>query len=148
MSKYNKIQRLEVHGRNGIAVYEVGQREYFSKRLIAEIKDIGCESQAGNIFTGYDVLDEDGKCIARFENGVYTTFFILPEVPGDSAWRERAEKALQYIEWNGGGDEYCEYKYCPYCRRWEQSGHSSDCELALLLERRLCNSAGVSEPPC
>lgn len=93
MSRYGKIQRLEIYGKNGVAVYEVGEREYFSKRLITEIRDIGCESETGNIFTGYDVLDENGKCIARFENGTYATYFSEPG-EGQSEIRKRSLRGL------------------------------------------------------
>lgn len=74
MSKHGKIIRLEVHGQNGIGVYSIGEREYFSKRLIAEIKDVSLEFE-NSIHNMYDVLDEKGQCIARFENGTYTTYF-------------------------------------------------------------------------
>ncbi len=79
---YGKIVKLKVYGNNGIAVYSVGEREYFSKRLISEIIDIGFESQNGNVFNGYDVLDENRNCIARFENGIYATYFAEPPKEG------------------------------------------------------------------
>jgi hypothetical protein len=53
--------------------------------------------------------------------------------PEDLAWREKAEKLLQKLEWSGGDDEYCQYKFCPCCRRWNQSGHAVDCELKSLI---------------
>lgn len=74
MSKFGKITRLEVHGHNGIGVYKVGEREYFSKRIIAEIKDVSIEFES-SLHAMYDILDENGNAIARFENGTYATWF-------------------------------------------------------------------------
>lgn len=77
MPTCGKIIRLEVHGNGntGRGIYSVGDYIPFAKREIAEINDIGIQSENDNIFLGYDLVDKDGKAIARFENGTYITWF-------------------------------------------------------------------------
>lgn len=83
---FGKINTLFVQHAQGTDVYKVGQNvsETDDLREIAEIRDIGCESENGNIFTGYDLIDKDGNTIARFENGIYSTWFDRPEKGGNA----------------------------------------------------------------
>ncbi len=71
----------------------------------------------------HDTINNDAEFIAAARTGW----------PEDLAWRERAEKLFKKLAWAGGDDEYCQYKFCPCCRRWNQSGHADDCELAALI---------------
>ena len=69
-----KIIRLEVHGKNGIGVYEVGEKEYFTKRVIGAIHDNSYEFEDSILLT-YEIVDTAGKTIARFENGTYSVWY-------------------------------------------------------------------------
>jgi len=75
----NGITRLEVFNTNGVYVYEVGDIECVSNRVIAEIKDL-CKEFDGHMYVGYELVDKDGYMLARFENGTYATWFDKPDV--------------------------------------------------------------------
>jgi hypothetical protein len=77
---YGKINTLFVYGPKDVEIYKVGQKraEEGEPREIAEIRDIGMEFP-DSITVGYDLLDKKGDLIARFEGGVYATWFDDPK---------------------------------------------------------------------
>lgn len=77
MTKYGKIIRIEVQNSMN-RLYEVGQLEYFSKRMIAEIKDTSAEYE-DSIFTAYEIIDKDGNCITRIENTACSVWYDVPD---------------------------------------------------------------------
>ena len=77
MAKYGKIIRIEVQ--NSInRLYEVGQPEYCSKRMVSEIKDTSVEYE-DSIFTAYEIIDKDGNCITRIENAACSIWYDVPD---------------------------------------------------------------------
>lgn len=70
MPRCEKIIRLETND----TVYTLGSTESNTGRIIAEIKNIGNEFP-DSISLGYALLDKSGNIIARFENGIYATWF-------------------------------------------------------------------------
>lgn len=70
MPTCGKIIRLETND----TVYILGSTESNTGRIIAEIKNIGNEFP-DSISLGYALLDKSGNIIARFENGIYATWF-------------------------------------------------------------------------
>ena len=79
-TRFGKINTLFVYHTGGVDVFKVGQKvsESDDVREIGEIKDIGMEFE-DSIFNGYDLVDKDGDAIARFEGGVYATWFDEPK---------------------------------------------------------------------
>lgn len=78
---YGKINTLIVYRSNDAEIFKVGQKvgESSELREIAEIKDNGLQFEDITC-TMYDLIDKNGDIIARFENGIYATWFDRPEV--------------------------------------------------------------------
>jgi hypothetical protein len=73
---FGKINTLLVYGRYEVDTFRVGQK--IKEHTIAEIKDVGMEFE-DSIFSGYDLINENGNTLARFENGSYATYFDDPK---------------------------------------------------------------------
>ena len=58
---------------NEHGIYTVG--DYLDGNIVAQIRNIGLESENGNIFCGYEVIDDKQNVLARLENGIYATYF-------------------------------------------------------------------------
>jgi len=76
---FGKINTLIVYGPNRVESFGVGNK--LKEHTIFEIKDIGIEYE-DSIFSGYDLIDENGNTLARFESGVYATYFDDPKGGG------------------------------------------------------------------
>lgn len=72
----------------------------------------------------HDTINNDAEFIAAARTGW----------PEDLAWREKAEKVLQKLEWASDDGEHC-----PCCGKYKGNwhpngqGHAADCELASLI---------------
>ena len=73
---FGKINTLFVYGPHNVDLFSIGQK--IREHTIYEIKDIGKEFP-DSITSGYDLIDENGNTLARFENGVYATYFDDPK---------------------------------------------------------------------